>query len=111
MTRRAALARTPERLWVVWEPERWWFPVPWEGAGIVVALCLLVPGVTELLTRTGRRAGSFLMVVALVAGFVWAVLSAWLILKWRQQRRRRRTGRERPDDWMCAACLHAEART
>ncbi|MBB5232605.1 chromate transport protein ChrA [Deinococcus budaensis] len=78
---------------------------------IVVALCLLVPGATELLTRTGYRSRSLLGAAALVAGFVWAVVSAWLILKWRQQRRRRRTGRERADDWICAACLHAEAAT
>ena len=79
-----------------------------QAAGLA-ALCLLVPGLAALLLGTGRRSQGLFGVAALVAGFAWAVLSAWLILKWRQQLRRRRTGRA--DDWICAACLHSEAST
>lgn len=101
MTRRAALTRVPERVWLVWDPDRWWLPLPWEGVALLAGLLLLVPGAA---LPPGRGSSGLFI----GAGFVWAVVSAWLTFWWRQSRRRRRTGRERGDDWICAACLHAE---
>lgn len=109
MTRRADLAGLPERPWLVWDPERWRLPVPWPGVLLVGGLLLLVPRAADLLLR-GRSHG-LLTAAVFVAGFVWAAVSAWVSWKWRQHRRRPRTGQERGDDWMCAACLHAETAT
>ena len=49
MTRWAALAHEPERRWLIWDPSRWWLPVPWEGVVVVVVLCMAAPTLTPWL--------------------------------------------------------------
>lgn len=102
MTRWSSLARRPEKPWLVWDPDRWWLPVPWEGAVVVTALCVGVPFLTLLLV--GRRS----LVLFIAAGFIWAFASAWLTFWWRRRRRRQLAGRMRGDDWVCLDCLHVE---
>lgn len=109
MTRWASLVREPERRWLIWDPSRWWLPVPWEGVAVVVALCLVMPGLTVFL-RHGRRS-PLLSVAFIVVGFLWVWAAMWITLWWRGRRRRQLTERLRDNDWVCANCLHAESLT
>ncbi|BDP40789.1 hypothetical protein DAETH_07580 [Deinococcus aetherius] len=106
MTRWASLARHPERPWLIWDPDRWLLPVPWEGVALLVALGMVAPGVVWLLLG-GRRSSS----IVIAAGFVWALVSARLTFLWRRHLRRQRARQARSNDWVCAACLYTEAST
>ncbi|WP_295816491.1 hypothetical protein [uncultured Deinococcus sp.] len=98
MTRWRALEAVPERLWITWDPERWWLPVPLMGVA-------LLPLAAALGLTGGRRSGGLVMAL----GFLWAALCAWAVRAWRLRLRRRLAAQASPDDWVCPACLHRAA--
>ena len=100
MVRWATYAHTTETPQLVWDPGRWALPVPWEGVAVLVIMIALSPA--WLVTLGGQRL-SLALIVGL--GFVWACINAWLIWRWRL-RRRRKLPTLRPQDWVCANCLH-----
>ncbi len=92
----------PEWIQVVWDPERWWFPVPWQGLMLTLFIVGVVPA--AVLLFAGERG----LVLMIVLGFVWAAASAWLEWRSRFRRRAELAAELHPHDWVCARCLHAQ---
>jgi hypothetical protein len=95
----------PETMQVVWDPDRWLLPVPWQGLMIFAVLVWLVPW---LPLASGRRGGRALYALIIFLGFIWAAVSAWL--EWRGRLRRRAALEQTlgPHDWVCVKCLHSQ---
>lgn len=93
---------TPEWIQVVWDPDRAWFPMPWQGLVLMVLIVGFIPATWFLFT--GRPG----LVVIEALGFVWAAVSARLEWRWRLRRRAELDAELCPHDWVCARCLHAQ---
>ncbi|WP_293914699.1 hypothetical protein [Deinococcus sp.] len=94
---------------LVWDPDLWWLPFPWEGLALAVLIVGAVP-MTAILFVGGRhrRFPGPGQDVIKGLGFAWAGVYALIEWRWRLWRRAKLEGQLRPRDWVCAACLYAQ---
>ena len=97
----------PEWIQVVWDPNRSWLPVPWQGFALLVVFLHVAP---EVVLLFGSRPGLLVLrMLGSIIGFLGASLYAWMEWRWRLQKRAELEQTLQPHDWVCAKCLHAQS--